>query len=233
MHLTILPGNLFYKYNFGRLERTDIILQLADKSTKVPRGLLADVIIKVEDFYYPVDFLVLDTENAHKDSQPTIILGRPCLATMNAQINCRTGAMDITFGNRKLRMNIFNTGSNSPTDHECFQIDVIDDLVHQFTPKILNSDPLGIFLSYDRNDTSEVEETKMIEDAFINSIEQGRPPWSYKTEQLPTSFAEPMKTSLETPPTLELKTLHSHLKYSLLSSNDSLPVIISSDLIGS
>nr|KAJ0195159.1 hypothetical protein LSAT_V11C700375110 [Lactuca sativa] len=82
--VNIIPGNLFDQHDLRTLEQTDIILWLADKSTKIPRGILSDVIIKVEYLYYPVDFLVLDTESTYKESQPSIILGRPFLATINA-----------------------------------------------------------------------------------------------------------------------------------------------------
>ncbi|KAL4564784.1 hypothetical protein LXL04_028855 [Taraxacum kok-saghyz] len=231
--VNILPGNLFDQHDLGTLEQTDIILQLADKSTKIPRGMLSDVIVKVEDFYYPVDFLVLDTENTRKESQPTIILGRPFLATINAQINCRTGAMDLSFGNTKLRINVFNAFSNVSSDHECYQVDVIDDFVHQFTPKILLSDPLEFFLSHNRDEFLDLEDIKMVETEFANTIEQERPPWSHQFEPLPATVAKPLKPSLDEPPTLELKTLPSHIKYSFLGSNDSLAVIISSDLTGS
>lgn len=98
--------------------------------------------IKVEDFYYLVDFLVLDTESTHKEIQPTISSSRLFFVIMNAQINVRIGAMDIFFGNRKLLINVFNIFANSPSDYECYQVDVVDDLVHQLTPKILHSDPL-------------------------------------------------------------------------------------------
>nr|KAJ0204539.1 hypothetical protein LSAT_V11C500251440 [Lactuca sativa] len=230
--VNIIPGNLFDQHDLGTLEQTDIILRLADKSTKIPRGILSNVIIKVEDFYYPVDFLVLDTKSTYKGSQPSIILGRPFLATINAQINYRTGAMDISFGNRKLRINIFNMFPNSPSDYECYRVDVVDDLVHQFTPKILHPDPLEFFLSNNRDGVLELDDIKMVKEAFENAIEQERPPWSYQVEKLPTSFSDPLKPSLEEPPTLELKTLPSHLKYSFLGSNENLPIIISSDLTG-
>ncbi|KAI3700776.1 hypothetical protein L2E82_45414 [Cichorium intybus] len=55
--VNILPGQLFDKHEFGTLRPTDVILQLADKSTKILRGVLSDVIIKVGNFYYPADFL--------------------------------------------------------------------------------------------------------------------------------------------------------------------------------
>ncbi|XP_071718928.1 uncharacterized protein [Rutidosis leptorrhynchoides] len=107
--INILPSCLVDRLELGLMKRTDIIIQLADQSIKMPRGILEDVIVKVEDFYYPVDFVVMDIEPRNRDTQPTIILGRPFLATINAHINCRTGAMDISFGNRKMRINIFNS----------------------------------------------------------------------------------------------------------------------------
>jgi hypothetical protein len=35
---------------------------LADRSLKRPRGILEDVLIKVDKFYFPVDFIVIVTE---------------------------------------------------------------------------------------------------------------------------------------------------------------------------
>jgi hypothetical protein len=37
-------------------------LQLAYRSVKILRGIVEDVLIKVDKFYFPVDFIVLDTE---------------------------------------------------------------------------------------------------------------------------------------------------------------------------
>ena len=70
---------------------------------------MEDVLIQVDKFYYPVDFVVLDTEptTAGANYVP-IILGRPFLATSNAIINCRNGVMQLTFGNMTLKLNIFH-----------------------------------------------------------------------------------------------------------------------------
>ena len=63
----------------------------------------------VDNFYYPVDFVVLDTEPmAESTHQVPIILGRPFFATTNAIINCRNGAMQLTFGNMALELKIFH-----------------------------------------------------------------------------------------------------------------------------
>jgi len=48
------------------LKPTSMTLQLADRSVKIPRGIVEDVLIKVDKFYFPVDFIVLDTEPVQK-----------------------------------------------------------------------------------------------------------------------------------------------------------------------
>ncbi|RVW22512.1 Retrovirus-related Pol polyprotein from transposon 17.6 [Vitis vinifera] len=58
---------------------------------------------QVDKFYYPVDFVVLDTDPTVKEANYVpIILGRPFLATSNAIINCKNGVMQLTFGNMTL-----------------------------------------------------------------------------------------------------------------------------------
>lgn len=41
------------------LQPTNIILQLADRSIKIPMGVIEDVLLKVDAFYFTVDFVVL------------------------------------------------------------------------------------------------------------------------------------------------------------------------------
>jgi hypothetical protein len=54
---------------------------------KVPRGIVEDVLIKVDKFYFPMDFIVLDTEPVQViGSEIPVILRRPFLATANALI---------------------------------------------------------------------------------------------------------------------------------------------------
>jgi hypothetical protein len=66
-------------------------------------------LIKMDKFYFPIDFIVLDTELVQNVGiQIPVILGRPFLATANALINCRTGAMKISFGNMTVELNIFD-----------------------------------------------------------------------------------------------------------------------------
>ena len=112
--VNLLPGSMYDSGRFGELKSTKVTLQLADRSVKTPRGMLEDVLVKVDEFYFPVDFLVLDMESSNHIGQIPIILGRPFLATANACINCRTGVMDVSFGNKKMRLNVFSTSQGTP-----------------------------------------------------------------------------------------------------------------------
>ena len=103
------PYSMYKQLGLGELKPTNITLSLADRSVKIPKGIVEDVLVKVDKFYYPVDFVVLDTEPIENGTNHVlIILGRPFLATANAIINCRNGVMQLTFGNMTLELNIFH-----------------------------------------------------------------------------------------------------------------------------
>ena len=104
-----MPYSVYKQLGLGELKPTNITLSLADRSVKIPKGIVEDVLVKIDKFYYPVDFVVLDTEPiASEPNHVPIILGRPFMATANAIINCRNVVMQLTFGNMTLELNIFH-----------------------------------------------------------------------------------------------------------------------------
>ena len=126
--MNLLPYSVYKQLGLGELKPTNITLSLADRSVKIPKGIVEDVLVKVDKFYYPVDFVVLDTEPIENGpNHVPIILGRPFLATANAIINCRNGVMQLTFGNMTLELNIFHLNNkhklgeteNQVTDEVC------------------------------------------------------------------------------------------------------------------
>ena len=101
--VNLLPYSMYKQLGLGELKPTSITLSLADRSIKIPKGTVEDVLIQVDKFYYPVDFVVLDTERAATGANYVpIILGRPFLATSNAIINFQNDVMQLTFGNMTL-----------------------------------------------------------------------------------------------------------------------------------
>ena len=74
--MNLLSYLVYLQLGLGELKPTTVMLQLADRSMKGPWGILEDVVIKVDKFYFPVDFIVIDTEPVHDVVNPIpVILG--------------------------------------------------------------------------------------------------------------------------------------------------------------
>ncbi|XP_050876294.1 uncharacterized protein LOC127079996 [Lathyrus oleraceus] len=65
------------------MKHTKMTLQLADKSIGQPSGIAKDVLVKVDKFIFPIDFMVMDIE-ANDDT--LIILGRLFMKTTRMMI---------------------------------------------------------------------------------------------------------------------------------------------------
>ena len=130
--VNLLPYSMYKQLGLGGLKPTAMTLSLADRSVKIPRGVIEDVLVQVDKFYYPIDFVVLDTDPIVKGiNHVPIILGRPFLATSNAIINCRNGVMQLTFGNMTLELNIFHSSKkqiHSEDEKEQEEVCIIDAL---------------------------------------------------------------------------------------------------------
>ena len=63
-------------------------LQLADQMVRYPAGIAENIPVKIQNYFIPVDFVVLDME---VDAKTPLILGRPFLSTANASIDVGAG----------------------------------------------------------------------------------------------------------------------------------------------
>ena len=73
--ISILPKAVFGRHHVGELQPFLVELCLANGSVRKPHGLVEDVIVGIEDCYFPVDFLVVNMKMAKELSQAPIILG--------------------------------------------------------------------------------------------------------------------------------------------------------------
>ena len=93
------------KLELANLRPTPTILELADRSTIKPEGILDDLVISVDSWEYPTDFLVLQPKS-HLGGHP-LILGRPWLATVDSCISCRSGSMTISDGTKIKNLTLY------------------------------------------------------------------------------------------------------------------------------
>ncbi|GJR53219.1 DNA-directed DNA polymerase [Tanacetum coccineum] len=82
--ISLLPYTMYEKLGLGELKPTRMSLELADRSIQYPQRIAEDVLIKIDKFVLPIDFVILDMR---EDSRIPIILGRPFLATARAMID--------------------------------------------------------------------------------------------------------------------------------------------------
>ena len=133
-NVNLLPYSVYKQLGLGELKPTSITLSLADRSIKIPKGTVEDILIQVDKFYYPIDFVVLDTEpGAVGANYVPIILGRPFLATSNAIINFRNGVMQLTFRNMTLELNIFHLSKKymQPVEEGLEEVCIIDTILEE------------------------------------------------------------------------------------------------------
>ncbi|XP_073152984.1 uncharacterized protein [Henckelia pumila] len=95
----------FLKLGLGEPKPTRMSLQLADRSIKYPRGIIEDVLVKVDKFIFPVDFVVLDMEEV---LDMPLILGRLFLETGKALIYVQKTVLLLRVGEEKISFDVFN-----------------------------------------------------------------------------------------------------------------------------
>ncbi|XP_076952077.1 uncharacterized protein LOC143625691 [Bidens hawaiensis] len=86
--INLMPYSLYEKLELGELTSTRMSLSLADHSVTYPRGIIENLLVKVNKFVFPVDFVVLNMEANEK---VPIILGRSFLRTAKALIDVYDG----------------------------------------------------------------------------------------------------------------------------------------------
>ncbi|KAL5572849.1 hypothetical protein UlMin_022446 [Ulmus minor] len=224
--INLMPLSIFRKLGLGEVKPTTVTLQLADRSIKHPRGIIEDVLVKVDKFIFPADFIVLDME---EDREVPLILGRPFLATGRILIDVHQGKLILRVQDEQVTFNVFEAMKFPSNVNACFEISVLDRVVaekfHESFPSsslencIVNGQIVGNF------DDEEIIECVNNLDAL--PIFEG--PKSSKFRELGVLNVN-TTSYIKEPPKLELKEFLSHLRYAFLEESSYYPVIINSSL---
>ncbi|XP_073049483.1 uncharacterized protein [Primulina eburnea] len=224
--INLMPLSVFRKLELGEPKPTKMSLQLADRSVKYPRGVIEDVLVKVDKFIFPADFVVLDME---EDEEMPLILGRPFLATGKALIDVQEGKLRLRVGDEEITFDVFNALKHTLHSDSCFRIDAFDSLASNYVQDALR-DPLEATIDTELGE-EELDEERAEIVAHFNANQPWRRPMRMRLEDLgERRDLTPQRSSIEDPPTLELKPLPPHLKYVYLGENNTLPVIVSAAL---
>ncbi|XP_021751566.1 uncharacterized protein LOC110717222 [Chenopodium quinoa] len=157
----LMPFSVYRNLNVGSLSPTNITLQLADRSTKLPIEKVEDMPLRVGKLTFPVDFYVLDMD---EDERIPIILGRSFLATSKAIIDVKEGKMTLKVDNDSIEFDLNKVMRQPSSSNECFRIDTIENLMNEFRyPHMHASNDLleNVFLN--ENEVGDQKEMQLYE----------------------------------------------------------------------
>ena len=101
--INLMPLAVAKRLSLGELTPTSMTLQMVDRTLAHPEGILEDVLIKVGNFVFLVDFVVINIE---EDKQVPLLLGRPFLATRATLIDVKKGELTLRVGDEAVHFNL-------------------------------------------------------------------------------------------------------------------------------
>jgi hypothetical protein len=99
--INVMPYSIYASLKLGPLNKTSVVIQLADRSIAYPKGVVEDVLVQINDFVFPADFYV------HR------------------------GTLTMEFDGEIVKFNIYDAMKYPSDDNPVYSIDVIDSLAQE------------------------------------------------------------------------------------------------------
>nr|GEW08276.1 reverse transcriptase domain-containing protein [Tanacetum cinerariifolium] len=233
--INLMPLSIWKKIRLPTLNDTKMVLELADRTISKPTGVAENVFVKVDKFYFPANFVILDFV---ADPCVPLILERPFLSTTHALIDVYEGEITLRHNDQSLTLKCGDTLSISYNN--------LESLNKNLTPlsksDFLLLEEADAFITIDDEPISsninatyyDPEGDILILEALLNNDPE---PLLNQKDFFPTlhkdlKVVEPKNQSFEEnkPPEVELKELPPQLEYAFLGDNEKWPVIIAKDL---
>ncbi|XP_050229164.1 uncharacterized protein LOC126678302 [Mercurialis annua] len=121
--INLMPLFLFRSL-FGAqpVKHTSLVFQLADHSLKKLYAIVEDVLVKVDKFIFPLDFMMLDYA---VDKECPMILVRPFMNTGCALIDVHAEKLTLRIDEEKVEFDMKRVMRNTLEKKECMGIDLV------------------------------------------------------------------------------------------------------------
>ncbi|GJV64676.1 DNA-directed DNA polymerase [Tanacetum coccineum] len=97
--VSVMPLSTYLNLGLGELAHTKLIVELADRTVKYPKGIAKNVLVGIRKFTFTVDFIILDMP---EDIKVPLILGRPFLSTARAKIDVYKRKITLRVGEERI-----------------------------------------------------------------------------------------------------------------------------------
>ncbi|KAH9802438.1 hypothetical protein KPL71_001384 [Citrus sinensis] len=167
--INLMPLFVFKQLGVGECRPTTITLQLANRSHAYPEGKIEDVLVKVDKFIFPVDFIVLDFE---ADKEVPIILGRPFLATGKTLIDVQKGELTMRVNDQQVTFNVLEAMRNPDEVEDCNFLSIVDIVVADRMDRCCSKafDEVNTFDDVEEEDVAAIQTNWMEEKRFIKDF---------------------------------------------------------------
>ncbi|GJY15345.1 DNA-directed DNA polymerase [Tanacetum coccineum] len=126
--ISLMPYTMYEKLSLGEPKATRMSLELVDRSIQYPRGIVENVLIKVDKFVLLKDFVILDMP---EDFRVPIILGRPFFETARAMIDVFNKTITLKVGDDEVIFDMDQSIKRPPAeDDKCYGVDDLDDAIN-------------------------------------------------------------------------------------------------------
>jgi hypothetical protein len=222
--INLMPLSVAKRVGNLCIKRTRMKLQLADKSFATPLGMAEDVLVKVDKFVFPEDFVVMDLE---EDEDVPLLMGRNFMQTARMMIDLDDNIMKVKVNDEEVTFNIREALKHSKDKGACFKMDATEEVILTTRKQLHKRTPLESVLMDALNAIDE-DEAREIEECLkeLDSLKK-IPPHEAILEELKAESNEEAKVD---DTKVELKVLPSNLKYVFLENDGTKPVVITSSL---
>ncbi|GJT36101.1 reverse transcriptase domain-containing protein [Tanacetum coccineum] len=131
--INLIPLSVWKQLSLLELTLTRMTLELADRSTIHPKGVVEDVFVKVRKFYFLADFVVVDYD---VDPRVPLILERPFLRTARALIDVYGEELTLRVDGEAITFKIGQTSRDSCSYEMINQVNVIDVACEKYAQEV-------------------------------------------------------------------------------------------------
>ncbi|GJV58592.1 hypothetical protein Tco_1459597 [Tanacetum coccineum] len=100
--ISVMPFSMFKRLGLGTPTPVSMVIEMANRYMQSPKGIVENVLVKIDKFIFLVDFVILDIV---EDNKVPIILGRPMLSTAHARIDIFGRKISLEVGTEKFVFN--------------------------------------------------------------------------------------------------------------------------------
>jgi len=125
--INLIPLAMLKKIGDLEVQPTKMSLRLADRSIKYPYGVVEDVLVKVDKFIFPVDFVIMDMK---EDEEVPLILDIPFMKNARIIVDVGIGELQLRAQNDEVTLNLFYGLKKFNAGEEFVQKDVTKGVVH-------------------------------------------------------------------------------------------------------